>query len=600
MSGFAEAVKPTARRSALWLFRAPDAGQVERLRESLGISAAVAQVLVRRGYGEPEAAQSFLHPTLDQMHDGRQLLGLDAAVARLSRAIAAHEKILLYGDYDVDGTMSVVLLTKAIELAGGASEFHVPHRLREGYGMRAEVITEAAARGVTLIVSVDTGIRAGAVVEHARTLGIDCIVTDHHLPEAAVPKAVAVVNPNQPGCAYPNKDLCGAGVAFKLAEGLMRASALPVERQRKILDSLMKLAAMATVADVVPLRGENRVLVYYGLLGLERTPNAGLRALLDVAGIAAGKAPTARQVGFQIGPRINAAGRMADAREVVELLLGASPERAAAIAGQLDELNRTRQETEAGMVATILEQCTQAPVTDGQAALVFSGEGWHKGVVGIVASRVVERFYRPVFVLGEDPVTGLATGSGRSVAMFHLLDALESMPELFTKFGGHKQAAGVTLERGRLPEFRERLQRYAATVLQPGDFRPQLELDALVGVAEVGEELMRDLGSLAPFGNENDPPLFGILGAQVVGTPRVVKEQHVFFDVEQQGRRMKVKAWRKADRLESFAGRVDLAVTLEEDRYDGWSAVLRDVRPAADVIGEPNQTGATPWGDELI
>lgn len=568
------------RRAALWIWNPPDAARVEWLRGELAISEAVAQVLVRRGYADPAEAHAFLHPSLDRMHAGSQLKGLDRAVARLAQAIARQEKILLYGDYDVDGTMSIVLLTKAIELAGGTSEFHVPHRLREGYGMRAEIITEAAARGVSLIVSVDTGIRAGAVVEHARTLGIDVIVTDHHLPEAELPQALAVVNPNQPGCLYPNKDLCGAGVAFKLAEALLKASTLEPPRQRKVRDSLMKLAAIATVADVVPLRGENRVLVHYGLQGLDRTPNPGLRALLNVAGIAAGKAPSARQVGFQIGPRINAAGRMADARDVVDLLLHATPERAAAIAGQLDELNRERQETEAAMVATILEQCVQTPVTDAQAALVFSGEGWHKGVVGIVASRVVDRFYRPVFVLGEDPVTGLATGSGRSVALFHLLDALESMPELFTKFGGHKQAAGLTLRREKLDEFRARLAAYAAARLSPEDFRPQLELDGVVEVPQVGEALVRQIGSLAPFGNQNDPPLFGILGAEVVGVPKVIKEQHVFFNVQQQGRQIKVKAWRKADQLESFAGRVDLAVTFEEDRYDGWSAVLREVRPA--------------------
>ncbi len=568
------------RRAALWIWNPPDAARVEWLRGELAISEAVAQVLVRRGYADPAEAHAFLHPSLDRMHAGSQLKGLDRAVARLAQAIARQEKILLYGDYDVDGTMSIVLLTKAIELAGGTSEFHVPHRLREGYGMRAEIITEAAARGVSLIVSVDTGIRAGAVVQHARTLGIDVIVTDHHLPEAELPQALAVVNPNQPGCLYPNKDLCGAGVAFKLAEALLKASTLEPQRQRKVRDSLMKLAAIATVADVVPLRGENRVLVHYGLQGLDRTPNPGLRALLNVAGIAPGKAPSARQVGFQIGPRINAAGRMADARDVVDLLLHATPERAAAIAGQLDELNRERQETEAAMVATILEQCVQTPVTDAQAALVFSGEGWHKGVVGIVASRVVDRFYRPVFVLGEDPVTGLATGSGRSVALFHLLDALESMPELFTKFGGHKQAAGLTLRREKLDEFRARLVAYAAERLSPEDFRPQLELDGVVEVPQVGEALVRQIGSLAPFGNQNDPPLFGILGAEVVGVPKVIKEQHVFFNVQQQGRQIKVKAWRKADQLESFAGRVDLAVTFEEDRYDGWSAVLREVRPA--------------------
>jgi len=574
-------VTAPARRPALWLWSPPDAAQVQRLQQELALGSAVAQVLVRRGYADPAAAQAFLHPDLSQLHPGAQLLGLPRAVARLSLAIQNREKILLYGDYDVDGTMSIVLLTKAIEIAGGQSEFHVPHRLREGYGMRTEIITEAKSRGVSLIVSVDTGIRAGAVVEHARTLGIDVIVTDHHLPEAEVPPAVAVVNPNQPGCPYPNKDLCGAGVAFKLAEGLLLASSVPPERQRKVLDSLMKLAAIATVADVVPLRGENRVLVHHGLLGLDRTPNPGLRALLNVAGIPPGQSPSARQVGFQIGPRINAAGRMADARDIVDLLLSAPPDRAQTIAQQLDDLNRERQETEAGMVAAILEQCTQSPVTDDQAALVFWGEGWHKGVVGIVASRIVDRFYRPVFVLGADPDTGLATGSGRGVALFHLLDALESMPELFTKFGGHKQAAGVTLPQSKLEEFRTRLQSFAASRLSPEDFRPQLELDGVVEVPQVGENLVRQIASLAPFGNENDPPLFGIFGAMVAGPPKVIKDQHVFFNVGQDGRQIKVKAWRKADRLTEFAGRVDLAVTLEEDKFDGWSAVLRDIRPAA-------------------
>ncbi len=578
------AIASPVRRPALWLWQPPDAEAVGRLRRELGLTEAVAQVLVRRGYADPAEAQAFLQPSLTQLHAGTGLLGLERAVGRLVRAIQSREKILLYGDYDVDGTMSIALLTKAIELAGGNSEFHVPHRMREGYGMRPEVITEAAAQGVNLVVSVDTGIRAGAVVEHARTLGIDVIVTDHHLPEAEVPQAFAVVNPNQPGCGYPNKNLCGAGVAFKLAEGLLSAVPMDETRRRRVLDSLMKLAAIATVADVVPLRGENRVLVHFGLQGLDRTPNPGLRALLNVAGIQPGQSPSARQVGFQIGPRINAAGRMADAREVVDLLLKATPERAEAIARQLDDLNRERQETEAAMVATILDQCTRTPVTDDQGALVFWGEGWHKGVVGIVASRVVERFYRPVFVLGEDPVTGLATGSGRSVALFHLLDALESMPELFTKFGGHKQAAGVTLPRERLHEFRERLQTFAKMRLSPEDFRPQLELDGVVEVSQVGEGLVRSIGSLAPFGNENEPPLFGIFGAQVVGAPKVVKEQHVFFNVAQEGgRAIKVKAWRKAERLEEFQGAVDLAVTIEEDRYDGWSAVLRELRPAAQV-----------------
>jgi single-stranded-DNA-specific exonuclease len=548
----------------------------------LNVAPAAARVLWSRGYRTAAAARDFLNPQLADLHDPSLMLGMEAAVRRLRRAIAGGEKILLYGDYDVDGTMSVVLMTKTIELLGGASSYYVPHRLKEGYGMRPEVIDQAAADGVQLIVSVDTGIRANAVVEHANKLGVDCIVTDHHLPEQAMPPAVAVLNPNQPGCAYPNKELCGAGVALKLAQGLLAASGLAPERQRKLLESFLKLAAIATVADVVPLTGENRVIVRHGLAGLDRTPSIGLRALLDVSGFAPGASPTARQVGFQIGPRINAAGRMAYAGDVIELMLKADRARAQAIAAELDNLNRERQETEAAMVQAILEQVEQEPVTDAQAALVFSGEGWHKGVVGIVASRVVDRFHRPAFVLGEDSATGLATGSGRSVAMFHLLDALESMPELFTKFGGHKQAAGLTLKLEDLPAFRRRFQAFAAEKLTPEDFRPQYEIDAPLELGEIDERALADIWSLAPFGHSNTPPLFGVYGCEVCAAPRVIKDSHVFFHVRQPGskRSVQVKAWRSAEFVEQFqkSARLDLALTLEEDRYDGWSATLRDFR----------------------
>jgi single-stranded-DNA-specific exonuclease len=557
---------------------------VGRLARELGVRPMIAAVLAARGFTDPQAARRFLFPSLDQLHPPGGMLGLDAAAHRLIEAIAAREKILLYGDYDVDGTMSIVILTKAIELLGGQCRYHVPHRLREGYGMRPEVINDAAADGVTLIVSVDTGIRANAVVEHARTLGIDVIVTDHHLPETELPRALAVLNPNQPDCPYPNKNLCGAGVTLKLAQGLLELdeSLAPARRQR-LLESFLKLAAIATVADVVPLTGENRVIVRCGLAGLDHTPNPGLRALLDVADIKPGSSPTARQVGFQIGPRINAAGRMASARDVVELLLNADHGRAAAIAGELDALNRDRQETEAAMVAAILEQIEAEPVTDAQAALVFSGEGWHKGVVGIVASRVVDRFHRPVFVLSEDAATGTAAGSGRSVPLFHLLDALESMPELFTKFGGHKQAAGLTLPLERLAEFRERFRSYAAERLSPEDFRPQYRIDAVVQLTDLDERTAEDLEILAPFGNENDPPLFALRDVEVAAPPSLIKDQHVFFHARQGTRVHKIKAWRFADRIAELTpgARVDLAVSLEADKFDGWSAILRDVRPAS-------------------
>ena len=561
-----------------WNTKPHDEAAAAALVQALGVSAITARLLAIRGVTDPDEASRFLNPSLDQLHDPLKLAGLECAADRLLLAITNRERIAVHGDYDVDGITSTVILRRALELLGGDVGHFIPERLTDGYGLQPHTIDRLHAEGVKLIVSVDTGIRAGEVVKHATSLGIECIVTDHHLPEAELPPAVAVLNPNQRGCPYPNKELCGAGVALKLAQALMAAAKLPPERQQRLLESFLKLAAIATVADVVPLTGENRIIVRHGLAGLDRTPNIGLRALLDVSGFAPGATPTARQIGFQVGPRINAAGRMAYAGDVIELMLKADKARAQAIATELDNLNRERQETEAGMVQAILEQVQQEPVTDEQAALVFSGEGWHKGVVGIVASRVVERFNRPAFVLGEDANTGLVTGSGRSVAMFHLLDALESMPELFTKFGGHKQAAGLTLKIDNLSAFRERFMAYAATKLTPEDFRPQYEIDATIELSEISDRSLRDMWSLAPFGNSNVPPLLAVRGVEVSAPPRVIKDQHVFFHIRQGTRVIQVKAWRSAEFVEYFQKdtRLDLALTLEEDRYDGWSATLKD------------------------
>ncbi|MGH9614031.1 MAG: single-stranded-DNA-specific exonuclease RecJ, partial [Bryobacteraceae bacterium] len=471
-------------KPARWLLPAFDPKGVSELAEALRIRPLTARVLIKRGYGDPAAAHTFLHPSLDDLHDPHGIRDLDVAVERLRRAIAGGEKILIYGDYDVDGTTSVVILLKAIEIAGGTARYHVPHRLREGYGMRLDVVEQAAAEGVRLIISVDTGIRAGEVVQAARELGIDVIVTDHHLPEASLPPAVAVLNPNRPDCQYPNKNLCGAGVAFKLAQGLFETLGWSEEKLRRMKESFLRLAAIATVSDVTPLTGENRVIVKHGLRGLGSTRNPGLRALFDVSGFPPGETPTATQIAFRIGPRINAAGRMATATDVIELLLSADETKAKEIAGRLHSLNQERQETEAGIVRLILQECEAAPIMEDQSALVFSGVGWHRGVVGIVASRLVERFCRPVFVISEDAETGEAHGSGRSAAGFHLLEALESMPELFTKFGGHRQAAGVTIPTVRVEEFRTRFAVYARARLSPEDFHPLIEIDSDMDLAE--------------------------------------------------------------------------------------------------------------------
>ena len=559
---------------------------MRELAGALRIRELAARVLLARGISRPEQALRFLRPSLEHLHDPFLLAGMTEALARLKKAIANREKILIYGDYDVDGTMSVVMLKKAIELAGGHADFHVPHRLKDGYGMRTEVIEEASRNGVHLIISVDTGIRAQQVVGAARERGIDVIVTDHHLPEAELPPALAVLNPNRPECPYPEKNLCGAGVAFKLVQALVSGLDWPEEKRNRMLRSFLKLAGIATVADVVPLTGENRVIVKHGLDGLDRVTNPGLRALLDVAGLGPGTRPTAEQVAFRIAPRINAAGRMSHAENVIHMFLTGEPDKARALANELHELNQERQQTEQDMVRTVLEICEAQPVTPSECALVFSGANWHRGVVGIVASRLVERFCRPVFVLSEED--GQAQGSGRSIRAFHLLDALESMGDLFTRFGGHRQAAGLSLPLERLEEFRRRFNDYAAARLTPEDFVPQIAIDAVLQLKELDDASVNELLAMAPFGFGNPPPLLAAMDAECAGPPSILKEKHLRVNLRQNGRSLTAKAWNFAERApECGAGnRVDAAFFLEPDSYaasrgwPGWCITLRDVRQA--------------------
>ncbi len=529
-----------------WKIAPSDPVQVGELARSLNLSVPAARVLWSRGYQDLDLARKFLNPSIADLHDPLLMKDMSAAVDRLSRAIQAKETILLYGDYDVDGTTSVVLLKKSIELLGGKANFHVPHRLRDGYGMRSEVVEEAAASGVSLIVSVDTGIRANEVVKHASALGIDVIVTDHHLPEEEIPPALAVLNPNRTDCNYPEKNLCGAGVALKLVQALLSRSGWDAGRRERLVDSFLKMTAIATVADVVPLTGENRVIVKRGLEGLGKVSNPGLRALLEVSGVKEGQIPSARDVAFRVGPRINAAGRMASASDVIEMFLTADVARAKDLASKLHDLNTDRQQTEAEMVRTIFELCVEQPVTDHDAALVFAGEGWHRGVVGIVASRVVERFHRPAFVLGIE--NGVVQGSGRSIAMFHLLEALESMPDLFTKFGGHRQAAGLTFPIDRLEEFRERFRAYAALRLTPQDFERELVIDGTIDFNEIDDGAVDDILRLAPFGQGNPPPVFAALGVELAAPPDIRKEKHLFLRLKAQGKMVRMKAWNFAER----------------------------------------------------
>ena len=573
---------------ARWLIPEGNAQEAEALAAALGIRLPAARVLLARELGDPDAARRFLQPSLADLHPPGSLRGMSEAVERLRRAISGGEQILIYGDYDVDGTTSVVILKKAIEMAGGAASFFVPHRLRDGYGMRADVVEKAAVEGIKLIVSVDTGIRAAEVVRRANELSIDVIITDHHLPEAELPPALAVLNPNRPDCAYPDKNLCGVGVAFKLVQALLASLDWPPDKLRRVTASFLKLVAIGTVADVVPLMGENRIIVKHGLSGLGDVRNPGLRALLDVAGFSGGRVPSSTSVAFRIAPRINAAGRMDTANAVIEMFLTGDPQRARALAEQLHTLNGERQQAEAEVTLQIVEECARVPVDDGQRALVFAADNWHRGVLGIVAARLVERFHRPVFVLSRDPEDGRAQGSGRSIRPFHLLEALEAMPELFERFGGHRQAAGVTLASDKVDLFRARFTEYAAARLTLEDLAPQVEFDAVLEFREIDERSVAEVFSLAPFGCGNPAPLFAALNVEVAGPPAVLKEKHLRVMLRQNGRTLVLKAWNFAERAaELQAGaRVDVAFTLEDDSYaaarglPAWGAVLRDVRPA--------------------
>src|SRR5437870_1557703 len=438
-----------------WIAKSADPGSVQSLADALRANPALrlnhllaptlARLLVLRGIVDSESAQRFLVPSLSHLHSPYAMTGMKVAIERLETAIVGKEDVLIYGDYDVDGTTAIVILKTAIELCGGRADFHVPHRIRDGYGMRDDVIERAAAAGVRLIISVDTGIRAFAAAETVQRLGVDLIVTDHHLPgHDGVPSALAVLNPNQVGCEYPCKALCGAGVAFKLAQALMERR-LDRPDQSRLLMSFMKVVAIATIADAVPLTGDNRVFAKLGLEALRAPVSPGLKALLEVAELGAGRPLTSGEVAFRIAPRLNAAGRMDVARDVIDLFSVKDAARAREIAARLDQLNGERQEEERRILEEVEHRFEQDPSLREAFCIVVDGDGWHRGVIGITATRVVERYGRPTLVVSRDGDE--AHGSGRSIHAFHLLNALESCSDLFDQYGGHAHAVGFALPR---------------------------------------------------------------------------------------------------------------------------------------------------------
>ncbi|MCU1310866.1 MAG: exonuclease RecJ [Candidatus Angelobacter sp.] len=581
-----------------------DAEAATQLAKSAEIPITIARLLIQRGIATPETAKTFLNPALEQLHSPFEMLGMQAALVRIQRAICDKEPILIYGDYDVDGTTAVVILKTCIELLGATADFHVPHRIREGYGMKDDVIENAAENGIKLVISVDTGIRAFQAAETARRVGLDLIVTDHHLPDIAesLPYALAVLNPNQPDCKYPCKDLCGAGVAFKIAQALLTEAGPQFER---LIPSFIKMVAIATIADSVPLVGENRVFAKLGLDGLRRPVNGGLKALMQVAqldaGGRAGRSIRATDIAFRVAPRINAAGRMDIAKDVVELFTTRDETRSRELANKLNELNSDRQAEEARIIGKIHALLDSDATLAEAFCLVIAGEGWHRGVIGIAATRVVERTGKPALVIAIDGDE--AHGSGRSISAFHLLDALESehCRPLFTRFGGHAHAVGFSMKREQVEPLRRALDAYARTRLTVEDFVPVLSIDAEITLEEITPEWMRCLQMLEPYGMGNREPVFVARGLRVQQPPKVLKEKHIKLRLTQvdangkQHRGFDALGWRMAERIQEqglvVGEMVDLAFTVEENvhpEFGGLQLIICDlVRAGKAVASSP-------------
>ncbi|MGH9452077.1 MAG: single-stranded-DNA-specific exonuclease RecJ [Terriglobia bacterium] len=568
-----------------WTILETDSDATNRLSRELNLSPLVARLLVERGCAAPEQAQRFLNPCLSDLHDPFLMRDMALAVSRLRRAIGRQEKILIYGDYDVDGTMAVVVLLTALTALGARVESYIPNRLTDGYGMREPVIESAAAAGVRVIVSVDTGIREHDVLRRMAALGIDGIVTDHHLPGDHLPEACAILNPRRPDCGYPEKNLAGVGVAFKLAQALMGPAL-----SEAALRSYLKVVAIGSIADIVPLTGENRVIAQTGLAGLTQSAmaapgrqagSAGISALLEAAGLE-GRAVSAGDVAFRIAPRLNAAGRMENARQVIDLFTLRSDREVQAIAACLEGLNHDRQQAEFEIVRQIKERMKLAPEKTERYSLVFAGEGWHRGVIGIVAQRVVDLFYRPALVLSLED--GIAHGSARSIRGFHLLDALTRCGRLFSRFGGHAQAAGFSLPASRIQQLEDEFELCARSVLSPSDLIPQLRVDAAVEMSDLSREFYASLKQLEPFGCGNPTPVF-TAEANVAIPPRIIKEKHLKLCVTSGGRRFDAMGWGMAGRAAELEGvrRVALAFSLSENTFQGSTdlqLVLKDLRPA--------------------
>ncbi|MBP9110943.1 MAG: single-stranded-DNA-specific exonuclease RecJ [Pyrinomonadaceae bacterium] len=559
-----------------WTIRKHDADAVNKLAAEISVKPLIAALLIARGHDTAEKAIQFLNPSPEHLHEPFLLKGMREAVDRIQKAVDAKEKIMIWGDYDVDGTTGTVLLRKMLSLLGVESTFHVPNRFTEGYGINIPALEQAQSGGVTLVISVDCGIRSFEPLEWASDHGLDVIVTDHHLSDEVRgnPPAVAVVNPNQTGCGYPDKNLAGVGVAFKLAHALLRENELEHE-----VPQFLKIAAIGTVADVMNLTGENRAIVSLGLLDLTKTDNFGLKALMEISDCRSDM--TSMHIGFRIGPRINAAGRMDVARHVVELFEATDFSKARELATLLDSRNRERQKVQQEITELAL---LETGSHDGRFFVVVAGDGWHQGVIGLAASRIAEKLYRPTIVLSLRD--GFGHGSARSIANFHLLNALDVAEELFEQYGGHAAAAGMKIKLENIADLREKLNEYAAKTLTEQDLIPELKIDALLTSRSLTIDLVDELSGFEPFGAGNPKPIFVTRDLVLRDEPFVMKDKHLKLKLLGEDQRVFEAVW--WDGVERSKGqtlkpnsRIELAYVAEANVWQGnrrLQLVVEDLR----------------------
>jgi single-stranded-DNA-specific exonuclease len=551
--------------------------QIHRLASELNISFETAQILFNRNIKTKQEAQKFLFSDLKDLNDPYQMEGMERAVERIERAIRDKEKMLVFGDYDVDGILSVVILMKAVESLGGSIEYFIPDRLEDGYGIKSKHIEMVVQRKVDLVISVDCGIKAVDFTQKAAAYGVDVIITDHHQPGPEIPKAVAVLNPSLSGSSYPDKNLAGVGVAFKLIQALMER-----RNRREVLSHYLKLVSIGTIADVVQLRGENRIFVRYGLQGLKEVSNKGLKNLLSICGLEVGDV-TAGDVGFRIAPRLNAAGRLGKAALSVDLFRVKDQAESREIALQLNALNSMRQKAEMKILDQAVEKIEKENLHRKYKLLILGSEHWHKGIIGIVASRLKEMYYRPVLLFSYKD--GRAFGSGRSIYEFSLIDCLRNSSRFCISYGGHHLAVGCEIKDKDFDDFRRDINNYADLKIDESLLKRKIKLDAKIDFSHITESFMKEIDYLKPYGVGNPKPVFLSEKVYIASDPLVLKGKHSKLIVKKDGRIFEALGWGRKDWAQCLKNGdwVDLVYSLNSTEYLGekrLNLVLHDLKSA--------------------